>query len=204
MRPTRSRGCPGPPARGASHDTSAAARESENAHSPIGPYRPAADGAHHPNTVTPPIDPLTGLMTLPAWEEALEREHLRRSRYRRPVALMSVRVDALAAAEDRYGRAAADELLLATTQILRGTLRATDVVSRINETDFAVLLPETAAETMPLVADRIRDSARRWEGVPAELRLSLRVGWAVPDAFGDLRETLRDAERQQQPSEVLR
>ena len=67
-----------------------------------------------------------------------------------------------------------------------------------------MLLPETPAETMPLITDRIARDAAQWEGVPSDLRLSLRVGWAVPDAFGDLRETLRAAERQEPGTPIPR
>ena len=90
-----------------------------------------------------------GLANRVAWTEALDQERPRRSRYRRPVVVMSVDVDGLKQANDRFGHDAGDELLRGVAAILRRNLRDADVVARIGGDEFGVLLPETQPDAMP-------------------------------------------------------
>jgi len=139
-------------------------------------------------------DPLTGLPNRVAWNEALDSEATRRARYRRPVIVMSIDVDHLKDANDHYGHEAGDELLVATAQVLRHTLRTADLVARIGGDEFGVLLPETQGLAMETVVRRIEDACAAWRGSLPELRLSISVGWAAPEPFGDLRAALRTAD----------
>ena len=139
-------------------------------------------------------DELTGLANRIAWTEALARERKRRSRYRRPVVLMSVDVDRLKEVNDRYGHQAGDELLRAAAGVLVRALRDTDLVARIGGDEFGVLLPETSTEAMEAVIRRIQVACAEWRGSHPDLRLSLSIGWASPEPFGDLQEALRTAD----------
>jgi diguanylate cyclase (GGDEF)-like protein len=139
-------------------------------------------------------DELTGLANRVAWNEALEHERPRRSRYRRPVIVMSVDVDGLKLANDRFGHNAGDELLRGLAAILRRNLRDADVVARVGGDEFGVLLPETQPEAMPALVERLKVACGAWRGSNADLRLSVSVGWAAPEPFGDLREALRTAD----------
>ncbi len=139
-------------------------------------------------------DPLTGLPNRVAWNEALDGEATRRARYRRPVVVMSIDVDHLKDANDHYGHEAGDELLVATAQVLRHTLRNADMVARIGGDEFGVLLPETQGVAMETVVQRIEEACAAWRGSLSELRLSISVGWAAPEPFGDLRAALRTAD----------
>jgi diguanylate cyclase (GGDEF)-like protein len=141
-------------------------------------------------------DPLTGLPNRVAWNEALDNEATRRARYRRPVVVMSVDVDHLKAANDQYGHDAGDELLMATAQVLRHALRNADLVARVGGDEFGVILPETHEAAMDVVVRRIEEACHNWRGSLPELRLSISVGWAAPEPFGDLRSALRAADGQ--------
>jgi diguanylate cyclase (GGDEF)-like protein len=139
-------------------------------------------------------DELTGLANRVAWNEALDKERPRRSRYRRPVVVMSVDVDGLKQANDRYGHDAGDDLLCGVAGILRRNLRDADVVARIGGDEFGVLLPETKPDAMPALVERIKIACAAWRGTKPDLRLSVSIGWAAPEPFGDLREALRTAD----------
>ncbi|HSM39044.1 MAG TPA: GGDEF domain-containing protein [Candidatus Limnocylindrales bacterium] len=141
-------------------------------------------------------DDLTGLANRIAWTEAVEAERLRRSRYRRPVVVMSVDVDGLKTVNDRFGHQAGDDLLRAAADILRSTLRETDMVARIGGDEFGLLLPETGPQVAePLVA-RMDAACEAWRSAAyPELRLSLSIGWAAPEPFGDLNEAMRTADQ---------
>ena len=139
-------------------------------------------------------DDLTGLANRIAWNEALGRERKRRSRYRRAVVVMSIDVDRLKDVNDTYGHIAGDELLRAAAHVLVTCLRETDFVARIGGDEFGALLPETSADAAARVIDRIHAACRAWRGSHADLRLSLSIGWAAPEPFGDLHEALRTAD----------
>lgn len=139
-------------------------------------------------------DELTGLGNRVAWTEALDRERPRRARYRRPVVVMSVDVDGLKQANDRFGHDAGDELLRGLAGILRRNLRDADVVARIGGDEFGVLMPETQPDAMPALVERIKVACAAWRGTKPDLRLSVSIGWAAPEPFGDLREALRTAD----------
>lgn len=141
-------------------------------------------------------DELTGLANRIAWAEALEAERLRRSRYRRPVVVMSVDVDGLKGVNDRFGHEGGDELLRAAAGILRSTLRETDMAARIGGDEFGVLLPETGPEVAEPLVSRMDTACEAWhsDSYP-DLRLSLSIGWAAPEPFGDLNEAMRTADQ---------
>lgn len=139
-------------------------------------------------------DELTGLANRVAWTEALDTERPRRARYRRPVVVMSVDVDGLKQANDRFGHDAGDELLCGVAGILRRNLRDADVVARVGGDEFGVLLPETWPDAMPALVERIKIACAAWRGTNPDLHLSVSIGWAAPEPFGDLREALRTAD----------
>ena len=136
---------------------------------------------------------LTGLANRVAWSEALEKERPRRSRYRRPVVVMSVDVDGLKQANDRFGHDAGDELLRGVAGILRRNLRDADVVAASVATSSGCCC-ETQADAMPGLVDRIQIACAAWRGTNPDLRLSGLDRLGGPEPFGDLREALRTAD----------
>jgi diguanylate cyclase (GGDEF)-like protein len=146
------------------------------------------------------VDALTGLPGRVAWVDALETERLRRARYRRPVVVMNVDIDGLKETNLRFGRAAGDEVLCGAAAVLRRNLRDADLVARIDEDEFGVLMPETYGDALDSVVSRLYGACAMWRGTNPELRLSVSIGWAAPEPFGDLREAQRVAseERVQQ------
>jgi diguanylate cyclase len=146
------------------------------------------------------VDQLTGLPNREAWNEALETERMRRARYRRPVVVMNVDINSLKATSRRFGREAGDELLRGAANVLRRNLRDADLVARIDEDEFGVLMPETYGEAMDAIVSRLYGAFAVWRSGNAQLRLSVSIGWAVPEPFGDLLGAQRAAseERLQQ------
>ena len=139
-------------------------------------------------------DSLTGLGNRVAWTDALEAEAARRARYGRPIVVMTLDVDGLKRTNDRFGHVGGDELLVSTAAILRSTLRDSDVVARIGGDEFGILLPETSPDVMPALVDRITAACAAWRGSDPALRLSLSIGWAVPENGDELRDVLRAAD----------
>jgi diguanylate cyclase (GGDEF)-like protein len=139
-------------------------------------------------------DALTGLGNRVAWTDALEAEATRRSRYGRPIVVMTVDVDGLKRANDRFGHVGGDELLVGAASVLRSNLRDADVVARIGGDEFGILLPETEPHAMDALVARIHAACAAWQGSDPELRLSLSMGWAIPDDGDELHDALRAAD----------
>jgi diguanylate cyclase (GGDEF)-like protein len=140
----------------------------------------------------PRLDPLTSLLGGAAWSEAVEAERVRRARYRRPVAFIIAEVGGLPAAGSRT-RARRDELLVSAARLLRHSVRDTDVVARIADDQFAVMLPETPPAALEPLVTRLRAAAEAWSASVPDLPLAFSIGWAVPGPFEDLKEALRTA-----------
>jgi diguanylate cyclase (GGDEF)-like protein len=116
-------------------------------------------------------DALTGLGNRRAYDERLAVEIARAERHDRPLSLVIIDVDSFTEHNERLGEARADEMLVTVASALRA-VRGTDEAFRIGGDEFAVLLPETAADGLPAVAARIRrhlDAANATAEVPVDV-----------------------------------
>ncbi|MBV9309942.1 MAG: GGDEF domain-containing protein [Solirubrobacterales bacterium] len=119
-------------------------------------------------------DPLTGALNRRGFSEAVERELVRAQRYGRQFVLAFVDVRGLKAVNDTEGHQAGDELLKETTQLLKSSARANDVVGRLGGDELALLLVEIEAAEAARVIHRIHSNvaARR-------AALGLRSPWGL-------------------------
>jgi diguanylate cyclase (GGDEF)-like protein len=102
------------------------------------------------------IDPVTELPNRRFFEDVLGRECKRAQRSGRSLAVVMVSLDRLPGIVDEFGVAAGDQVLLSVTDLLRGQLRASDLLVRFGLQEFAVLLPDTDAQGSSLVAEHLR------------------------------------------------
>src|SRR4051812_43384532 len=100
-------------------------------------------------------DPLTGLLELGPFMNALGNELGRASRYGRPVAVVRIDIDDFQALNIQLGRASGDRVLQAAGQAIASQTRAQDMVCRVAGDQFALLLPETDAAGGAVCAERI-------------------------------------------------
>jgi diguanylate cyclase (GGDEF)-like protein len=117
-------------------------------------------------------DPLTGLLELTPFMNALELELGRAGRYGRPVAVVRIDIDNFEAVNIQCGRPAGDRVLAAASKLIAGQTRAQDMACRVAGDQFALLLPETDAAGGAVCAERIlgvleRLSAEGVEGLRA-------------------------------------
>jgi len=103
------------------------------------------------------MDPLTNLGNRRFFREVAAVELNRSKRYRRPVALVYLEAESFERLKQESGHAASDELLVGMANVLTGTLRASDVVARLTDAEFAILLPETSGPGAQVVADKLRE-----------------------------------------------
>ncbi|MFN3388448.1 MAG: GGDEF domain-containing protein [Allosphingosinicella sp.] len=100
-------------------------------------------------------DPLTGLGNRRRFESALERVVGVAERHGAASAVLLVAVEGLAKIEERHGRFAADAALRHVAGLLSGLIRATDMVARVDEDRFALILDHLDHNSAIDTAERI-------------------------------------------------
>jgi diguanylate cyclase (GGDEF)-like protein len=103
------------------------------------------------------VDHLTGALTRRGFTEQVEREIARARRYGHLGALVMLDLDHFKAVNDTHGHAIGDRVLQQMAEILRVTLRPSDVFGRLGGEEFAILLPETTANEAVTAIDRLRN-----------------------------------------------
>jgi diguanylate cyclase (GGDEF)-like protein len=103
-------------------------------------------------------DELTGLKNRRAFNNALEAEVSKATRYDRPFSLLMLDSDDLKSVNDEFGHAIGDRLIITIAQIIEESLRKTDFLARFGGDEFVAILTETPQERAVEVAERIRSS----------------------------------------------
>jgi len=111
-------------------------------------------------------DPLTGLYKPEYLHDRLGQEIARSDRYGVTVGFALVGVDGFAEFKERYGRYKADLMLEHMADLVRISVRDTDIVARYGPTMFAAVLPFSGIADVQAVAERIRTTvaAAEFEG----------------------------------------
>ena len=125
------------------------------------------------------VDGLTGLANSRAAADALHAEAARAERLETPLSVVLADLDGFKEVNDAHGHAVGDEVLRAFAEVLRETLRESDVAGRWGGEEFLLLLPGADEEGAAQLAERVRIglAAREHPGVPG-LRVTASFGVA--------------------------
>jgi diguanylate cyclase (GGDEF)-like protein len=123
------------------------------------------------------VDGLTGLANRRAAAEALHGEAARAERLETPLSVVLADLDGFKDVNDAHGHAVGDAVLRVFAEVLRETLRESDVAGRWGGEEFLLLLPGADEEGAAQLAERVRVglAARDIPGV---------VGLRVTATFG--------------------
>jgi diguanylate cyclase (GGDEF)-like protein len=102
------------------------------------------------------VDGLTGLANRRAISDALQAEMARAERFETPLSVALADVDAFKDVNDVHGHAVGDQVLRIFADVLRDTLRESDVVGRWGGEEFLLLLPGADEEGAVQLAERVR------------------------------------------------
>ena len=105
-------------------------------------------------------DPLTGFYNHRFLHERLGEEVVRTQRARRPLSVLMLDLDDFKLVNDTFGHLFGDRVLTWTAELIRSTLRASDIPARYGGDEFAIILPETDADEARMAADRILGAVR--------------------------------------------
>jgi diguanylate cyclase (GGDEF)-like protein len=105
-------------------------------------------------------DVISGLSNRRAFDEILEAEIVRASRYHHPLSLIILDLDSFKEYNDKWGHPAGDVRLREMADVLRLKVRDPDVAARYGGEEFAVILPNTSKLGAVRLAERLRRAAQ--------------------------------------------
>ncbi len=101
-------------------------------------------------------DGLTGLLNYSKSRERLDIELARAKREKTPLSFAMVDIDHFKQVNDSYGHPAGDRVLKRIGNLFKQSVRLYDTVGRYGGEEFAVILPNTDAQTAKVVMDKLR------------------------------------------------
>ena len=102
-------------------------------------------------------DDLTGVANIKFFYEQARNEISRSSKHKRPFTLAYINIVNLRRVNDTLGHYVGDYLLHEAAQIMRTSLRPTDIISRLEGAKFAILMPETKNENAAGLINKVQE-----------------------------------------------
>lgn len=135
-------------------------------------------------------DPLTTLVNRRRFDELIISEIARHGRSSQHLSVMMLDLDGFKRINDTYGHQLGDAVLQGAADVIKRSLRATDVAARIGGDELCVLLPDTPAAGARIAAERVRAALAdlRFDHARGELRITSSIGgstWCGGGRGGD-------------------
>ncbi|MCG8324182.1 MAG: diguanylate cyclase [Thiotrichales bacterium] len=101
-------------------------------------------------------DVLTGIPNRLAYEEQINKEIARASRYQQALTMAVIDIDHFKKINDRFGHKAGDKVLKAVATVCKENIRDTDFFARYGGEEFVLLLPETDLDEAGIAVENLR------------------------------------------------
>ncbi|MFW6364240.1 MAG: diguanylate cyclase, partial [Spirochaeta sp.] len=143
-------------------------------------------------------DELTDLYNRRFWSGAIEREFALAQRSSYPLSIAMLDIDHFKSVNDTYGHRVGDGILLLLADLLRTTLRRSDLIFRFGGEEFVLVMPGVHAAEAKKRLDTLR---RTVEAIPyhhepfGEIRITVSIGIAdIPSGGAEPNEILERAD----------
>lgn len=130
------------------------------------------------------VDGLTGLANRRAASDALHAEVARAERLETQLSVVLADLDEFKEVNDLHGHAVGDEVLRVVAEVLRETLRESDVAGRWGGEEFLLLLPGADEEGAAQLAERVR-VALAARSIPSLPGLRVTASFGVAEYAGE-------------------
>lgn len=126
-------------------------------------------------------DPLTGLCNRAYIHLKLEEEFKKSKRYGTPLSCILVDIDNFEEIFSKHGKNGANEVLVEVASILLGESRDIDILGRIEDSKFLILLPNTNMDGAKVMADRVFNNVleRPIEIVESDGKATLKISVGI-------------------------
>lgn len=143
------------------------------------------------------IDPLTGIYNRHYFNEVLRREQQRVKRDYYSICILMMDIDDLKKINDYYGHLSGDKVICNIANILKSSIRESDVLARYGGDEFIILMPNARSDEGKQLAARISRMVKNWNKTvkPSDPMLSLSIG-VYASGSDDLEMIIREADRE--------
>lgn len=101
-------------------------------------------------------DSLTGCYNRHYLTQQLEHEVIENMRVQKPFAIILLDIDFFKTVNDNYGHLVGDVVICDTVEVIKKTLRETDILARYGGEEFIVYLPDMDSSQATLFAERVK------------------------------------------------
>ncbi len=144
-------------------------------------------------------DPLTGIYNHNYFYKRLEEEFGRASRYGMPLSVVMMDVDNFKEINDTFGHRIGDKVLKKISNLLKRSVRASDLIARYGGEEFAEILTYTQKNGAAEEAERLRalvsELSFEEENIDLKVTLSLGVAEYNPDNISNSGELVNRADK---------
>ncbi|PIE37621.1 MAG: hypothetical protein CSA53_05575 [Gammaproteobacteria bacterium] len=133
-------------------------------------------------------DLLTGLSNRTGLTRAMGHEWRLAKRYGTAFSVILLDLDHFKCVNDTYGYKAGDQILVKMAQLMRSTLRESDICGRFGSEEFMVILPHTDTAGASMFAEKLRESVSEHDfAIDSPVTVSMGVsGFSSSDTEADI------------------
>lgn len=144
-------------------------------------------------------DGLTGLYNYRYFQTRLRDEIKRAKRYQSPFSLILIDLDQFKQVNDQFSHLEGDHMLIQFGELLRASMRETEIIARYGGDEFAVLLPTLSLKEAASAAERVRQliESHAFRGLQGDQVHHLTACFGVagyPDSCENPEDLLRTAD----------
>jgi diguanylate cyclase (GGDEF)-like protein len=130
-------------------------------------------------------DGLTGLDNRHFWEEQFVREFKRDKRNSGSSSLIMLDIDHFKKINDTYGHPAGDAVIRDLADVIKKSIRETDIAGRYGGEEFAIILPDTPPANVEFLAQRIRRLVEKMTVIHDQVEISVTVSLGIAESKAD-------------------